>query len=172
MNGSSTGIWNQQAGYGLINAINAINAIDVLRVLSTDPTNGSTVTVTPSAITVTFTKPVNFSTVESDDLVFTSAPSGVTVNVGTPIAVDDPTYPTIVKFPFSFSSPTHRLPRPTAPTRSSSPTPTPPRQSCPRMVRRWFPRARSPSRSPTSPHPRSPTPRSSRASSRSSSPRR
>ena len=30
-------------------------------------------------------------------------PSGVTVNVGTPIAVDNPTDPTIIQFPFSFT---------------------------------------------------------------------
>ena len=103
MNGAAPGTWNAQGGFGLINAVNAINAIDVLRVLSTDPANGSTVTVTPSAITVTFTKPVNFSTVSSSDLVFTATPAGVTVNVGTPVAVDNPKYPTVVAFPFSFS---------------------------------------------------------------------
>ena len=103
MNGAAAGTYDQTGGFGLINAINAINAVDVLRVASTDPFNGETVTVTPSAITVTFTKPVNFSTVTSSDLVFTAAPAGVTVNVGTPIAVDDPKFPTVIAFPFSFS---------------------------------------------------------------------
>ena len=79
MNASAPGTWNAQGGYGLINAVNAINAIDVLRVSSTNPANGETVTVTPSAITVTFTKPVDFSTVTSSDLVFQATPPGVSV---------------------------------------------------------------------------------------------
>ena len=60
-------------------------------------------TVTPSAITVTFNKPVVFSTVTSSDIQFTSTPPGVSVVVGTPQAVDNPTDPTIVAFPYSFS---------------------------------------------------------------------
>ena len=103
MNASTMGTWNAQGGYGLVNAINAINAIDVLRVSSTNPANGETVTVTPSAITVTFTKPVVFSTVTSSDLVFQATPPGVSVVVGTPQAIDNPTDPTIVAFPYSFS---------------------------------------------------------------------
>src|SRR5262249_16590812 len=94
-----------QGGYGLINAINAINAVDVLRVLSTDPANGATVTVTPSGITVTFNKPVDFSTVQSSDLVFTAQPAGVKVVLRTPKASDDPKFPTKVFFPFSFTKP-------------------------------------------------------------------
>ena len=65
-----------------------------LRVASTNPANGATVTVAPSAITVTFNKPVSFSTLSAADLTFTSAPAGVTVNVGAPIAVDNPNFPT------------------------------------------------------------------------------
>ena len=80
----------REGGYGLINAINAIDAIDVLRVSSTDPSNGETVTVTPSAIDVTFTKPVVFSTITSSDLVFQAMPPGVSVVVGTPQAIDNP----------------------------------------------------------------------------------
>src|SRR5262249_34583099 len=45
------------------------------------------------------------STVKAADLTFTSVPTGVTVNVGTPIAVDNATFPTIVQFPISFSKP-------------------------------------------------------------------
>src|SRR5208282_5662067 len=103
MNASAMGTWNAQGGYGLVNAISAINAIDVLRVSSTNPANGETVTVTPSAIDVTFSKPVVFSTVTSSDLVFQATPPGVSVVVGTPQAVDNPTDPTIVAFPYSFS---------------------------------------------------------------------
>jgi hypothetical protein len=104
MNGNAAAAWDQQGGFGLINAVSAISAIDVLRVSTTNPANGATVTLTPSAITVTFSKPVNFSTVSSGDLVFTAAPAGVTVNVGVPIAVDNPTFPTIIAFPFSVTN--------------------------------------------------------------------
>ena len=94
----------------MVNAIKAINAVDVLRVASTNPANGSIVTVTPGAITVTFNKPVNFATVTADPnpadiLTFVTTPPGVTVNVGKPIAVDDPNFPTIIQFPFSFTKP-------------------------------------------------------------------
>jgi len=112
MNGGSPGVWQADGGYGLINAIAAINAVDLLRVVSTNPANGSTVTVTPSTITVTFNKPVNFSSVlnaASPVLTFTSEPLGVTVNVGTPIAVDNPTDPTIIQWPFSFTKPAGTL---------------------------------------------------------------
>jgi large repetitive protein len=103
MNGQTPGTWVAADGFGLVNAIDAINAVDVLRVASTNPANGATVTVTPSAITVNFNKPVNFSTVKASDLTFTSMPAGVTkVNIGAPIAIDDPNDPTIIQFPFSF----------------------------------------------------------------------
>ncbi len=58
-------------------------------------------TVTPSVITVTFNKPIQFSTVTSSDLQFTSTPPGVSVVVGTPQAVDNATDPTIVAFPYT-----------------------------------------------------------------------
>ena len=105
LNGQTPGAWDAEGGYGLINAVKALNAVDLLRVSSTNPSNGETVTVTPSAVTVTFNKPVTFSTVEAGDLTFLSEPTGVTVHVGTPIAVDNPTDPTIIQFPISFSKP-------------------------------------------------------------------
>ena len=49
MNGTAAGTWNVQSGYGLVDAVAAINAVDVLRVASTNPANGATVTLTPSA---------------------------------------------------------------------------------------------------------------------------
>ncbi len=109
MNSQTPGTWDPLDGYGLVNAINSINAVDLLRVASTNPANGATVTVTPSAITVTFNKAVNFSTVSASDLTFLSVPTGVTVKVGTPIAVDNPTDPTIIQFPFSFTKPAGTL---------------------------------------------------------------
>jgi large repetitive protein len=109
MNGQTQGTWIPQDGFGLVNAINAINAADLLRVSSTNPANGATVTVTPSAITVTFSKAVVFSTIKAGDLTFTSEPTGVMVNVGTPVAVDDPNFPTVVQFPISFTKPAGTL---------------------------------------------------------------
>ncbi len=103
LNGQAPGTWNQQGGYGLINAIDALNAVDLLRVSSTTPANGSTVTTAPSVIQVTFNKAVAFSTLSASDIKFTSAPAGVTVSVGAPIAVDNPTDPSIVDYPISFS---------------------------------------------------------------------
>ena len=105
MNGVAAGTWSVLSGFGLVDAPAAINAVDLLRVASTNPANGATVTVTPSAVTVTFNKAVNFSTITAADLTFTAEPTGVVVNVGTPIAVDNATSPTIVQFPISFTKP-------------------------------------------------------------------
>ncbi|OJW22580.1 MAG: hypothetical protein BGO49_00940 [Planctomycetales bacterium 71-10] len=102
MNGAGTGNWNAQAGYGLINAVSAISAVDVLTVASSTPAN-QILTTAPQYIDVTFSKPVRFSSVVSGNLQFPGLPAGVTVTVGQPIAVDDPTSPTVVRFPFSFS---------------------------------------------------------------------
>jgi hypothetical protein len=109
MNGQTQGSWVVQDGFGFVNAIAAINAADLLRVSFTSPVNGSTVTMTPSAITVTFSKAVVFSTLSAGDLTFTSQPMGVTVNVGAPVAIDNPTDPTIVQFPISFTKPAGTL---------------------------------------------------------------
>jgi large repetitive protein len=106
MNGTAQGTWNVQSGFGMVDAVAAINAVDLLRVASTNPASGATVTASPSAITVTFNKAVNFSTITAADLTFTATPStAITVNVGTPIAVDNPTSPTIIQFPISFTKP-------------------------------------------------------------------
>jgi hypothetical protein len=109
MNGQTQGTWVPADGFGFLNAINAVNAVDLLRVSSTNPANGSTVSVSPSVITVTFNKPVNFATVAAGDLTFLTEPSGVTVKVGTPIAVGSSTFPSIIQFPISFSKPAGTL---------------------------------------------------------------
>ena len=101
MNGTTSGTWDPQGGYGLLNAIGAINAVDLLRVQSTNPANGATVTTAPSVIQVTFNKPVVFSSLSAADLTFTSTPPGVSVVVGAPIAIDNPTDPTVVSFPIT-----------------------------------------------------------------------
>uniref|UniRef100_UPI00301CE5A3 right-handed parallel beta-helix repeat-containing protein n=1 Tax=Paludisphaera sp. TaxID=2017432 RepID=UPI00301CE5A3 len=102
MNGAGTGNWNAQAGYGLINAVEAISAVDVLTVASTTPVN-QTLTSVPSYVEVTFSKAINFSTVVPQNLTFPGLPAGVTVTVGRPIAVDNPTTPTVVRFPISIA---------------------------------------------------------------------
>ena len=102
LNGSSAGSWNSQGGYGLVNAVSALNSVDVLRVSSVTPANGSTVTTSPTSIVVTFSKPIKFSTISAANLVFSGLPAGIqSVNVGAPVALDNPTNPTQVAFPIS-----------------------------------------------------------------------
>ncbi len=103
MNGQSAGSWNQQSGYGFLNAVDALTAIDQLQVSTTTPANGSTVTTAPSVIQVTFNKPVVASSLSAADLSFSTVPTGVTVNVGAPIPIDSTTAPTIVDYPISFT---------------------------------------------------------------------
>ncbi len=152
MNGGAPGVWQADGGFGLINAIAAINAVDLLRVSSTNPANGAVVNVTPSAITVTFSKPVNFLTVlnaASPVLTFTSEPTGVTVQVGVPIAVDNPTDPTIIQWPFSFTKPAGTLANGAYTFSIQSPATV--RRCNPRTARTWCRLDRSSSRSPTPP---------------------
>ncbi len=103
LNGATAGTWNVEGGYGLVNAVDALNAVNLLRVQSTSPANGATVTTAPSVIQVTFNKPVIFSSLSAADLTFTGSPNGVTVVVGAPIAVDNPTDPTIVNYPIDLT---------------------------------------------------------------------
>ena len=109
LNGSTTGAWNSQGGYGLVNAVNALNSVSNLRVASVTPANASTVTSAPSQIVVTFSKAVKFSTISAANLVFTGLPAGVqSVTVGTPTAVDNPTNPTQVAFPITLNLKTNQ----------------------------------------------------------------
>ena len=71
MNGATPGPGTRRAATAWSTRSRRINAVDLLRVASTNPANGATVTVTPSAITVTFNKPVIFSTLAAADLTFT-----------------------------------------------------------------------------------------------------
>ena len=73
-----------------------------LTVTSITPGSGSTVSLTPNTLVVTFNKAVNLSTVSASDLKVTG-PTGVTVNLGNPIGLDDPNFPTQVAFPFVFT---------------------------------------------------------------------
>ena len=105
MNNTQTGQWNVQSGYGLINAVSAIAAVNVLTVTSTSPPNGAVVTSLPTQIVVNFSKAVNFSTVSSSDIEFVGLPTGSSISFGTPVAIDDPNFPTQVAFPFTYTKP-------------------------------------------------------------------
>ena len=104
------------------------------------------------------------------DLTFTALPAGVTsISVGKPIAVDDPTHPTQVAFPITFTV-APNADRPTA--RSYSITAPPPARSLSferSTAGKPLSPSAAPSRSPTPSAPGSSTPRSTAGSSRSSS---
>ena len=102
LNGTVKGAWDPQGGYGMVDAVAALASIDNLRVVSITPGGGSSVAVPPTFITVTFSKPIDFSTLQPGALTVTG-PAGVTVTLGQPIAVDDPSFPTVIKYPFSFT---------------------------------------------------------------------
>ena len=103
MNGTAAGAWNPQSGYGFLNADRRPQRGRPAPRRHDLPGQRVDRDHAPSVIQVTFNKPVVFSTLSAADLTFTSAPAGVTVNVGAPIAVDNPTDPTIVDFPISFT---------------------------------------------------------------------
>ena len=102
INGAAPGVWDVQGGFGLANAVAAINAISQASVASFTPGAGQTITQAPGFITVTFSRPIQFSSVQASDLQIT-APNGATVVVGTPVAVNDPNFPTVVRFPIAIT---------------------------------------------------------------------
>jgi hypothetical protein len=77
-------------------------AAGTLTVVSITPGGGSTVKLTPNTIVVTFSKQVDLTSVTANSLTITG-PTGVTVNLGAAIGVDDAQFPTKVAFPFQFS---------------------------------------------------------------------
>ena len=100
LDGSAKGVWNAQGGYGLINAETAVTLASTLSVVSTSPGEAQSINFAPSAITVTFNKPVNLATVSSTDIAVT-APNGAKVTIGKPVGVDNATDPTVVSFPIT-----------------------------------------------------------------------
>ncbi len=80
----------------------AFAAVGNLTVTSITPGGGSTFTQTPNSIVVTFSKPVVLSSIGANSLTVTG-PTGVTVTLGKPSGVDDPSFPTQVSFPFLFT---------------------------------------------------------------------
>ena len=81
LNGTPKGTWDPQAGFGLPNALAAFNVIDRLRVQAVSVPVGSVRTTSIDQIAFVFNKPVNPSTIQASDLVFTQTPPGVTVQV-------------------------------------------------------------------------------------------
>ena len=100
LNGTPKGVFDVQAGFGLVDAPRALAAIDLLRVVASTPGGGLATTTPPTMVTITFSKPVDFSTVQASDLKITG-PNGVTVIVGNPFPVNDPRFPTAVQFPIA-----------------------------------------------------------------------
>ena len=110
MNGQTQGTWLDLDGFGFVNSISAINAIELLRVSSTNPANGATVTVTPSRRHGHLQQGREFLDDQSRrlDLHCDARPASPSMS-GTPIAVDNPIFPTIVQFPISFTKPSGTL---------------------------------------------------------------
>jgi hypothetical protein len=106
---ATTNLADVKAG-PMANAGPHLTAVNQLRVQSVSPAIGATVRVSPGTITFTFSQPINFSTINASDLAFVEAPPGVALSVGAPIAVDNPTDPTIVSFPFAIVTVAPTLP--------------------------------------------------------------
>jgi hypothetical protein len=87
---------------GGVQMVPAAVAVGPLTVSSITPGGASTYPVTPNSIVVTFNKPVVLSSIGANALTVTG-PTGVTVNLGKPSGVDDPSFPTQVSFPFVFT---------------------------------------------------------------------
>ena len=102
LNGQAKGVWNPQAGYGLADAAAALATISTLQVNSISPGLGQSITVTPTSILVTFSKPVNLATLSAGSLVVTG-PNGTQVTVRAPVGVDSTTFPTQVRFPITIT---------------------------------------------------------------------
>ena len=100
LNGAAKGAWNPQAGYGLVNATAAIGQVSVLQVNSISPGASATISSAPTAITVSFSKPIILSSLQAITLQVAGA-NGSTVVVGAPVGIDNPINPTLVSFPIT-----------------------------------------------------------------------
>ena len=100
--------WNQEYGYGRVDAAGAVAKLQQFSVVSTTPANNATVTTALQQLLVTFSSPVDITTVNAADLIFSSLPTGVTVTVGTPTIYNN--NPLVVAFPLTFNAaPTTRI---------------------------------------------------------------
>ncbi len=102
LNGGTAGVWNPDGGYGEVNAVAALSFVNQLRVVSITPGGGATVTQAPTFLQVAFNQPVNFASV-NPNVIKVVGPAGVTVTVGTPIAVGSATQPSVVDFPITIT---------------------------------------------------------------------
>ena len=102
LNGAAKGTYSPQGGFGLVNGVAAIQAASVLQVASITPGGGATIASAPTSITVTFNKQINFSSVNAGSLVFNTF-NGSSVAIGTPVAVDDPNFPTTIRYPITIT---------------------------------------------------------------------
>lgn len=100
--------WNQEYGYGRVNAAAAVAKLQQFQVITTTPANGATVTTALPQLVVSFSAAVDMTTITSSDLIFSNLPTGVTVTVGTPTIYNND--PTKVAFPLTFNAaPTIRI---------------------------------------------------------------
>ncbi len=100
LNGSSSGTWDPQGGFGLPQATAAFQAVDRLRVQAVNIPDGSTLTTSVQDLSFRLNKPLNLSTIQSSDLQFTQTPAGITVSPQ--LIFIDPSRNTIV-FRLTFS---------------------------------------------------------------------
>jgi hypothetical protein len=101
LNGTPKGTWDVQGGFGLPQAPAALAIVDRLRVVAEIPSTGSVDTTAPAFLALTFSRPVDPTTLQASDVTFTSAPAGVTVSVGTPLF--SAANPTVVVFPLTYT---------------------------------------------------------------------
>ena len=100
LNGQAKGNWSPQAGYGLANALAALSYVATLKVVSIVPGGNSLVPNVPAYLDVTFNQAVQIGTLSAANLLV-AGPNGATVVVGTPVGVDNPFLPSVVRFPIT-----------------------------------------------------------------------
>ena len=100
LNGQAKGIWSSQAGYGLADALAALSYVATLKVVSIVPGGNSLVLNVPAYLDVTFNQAVQIGTLSAANLLV-AGPNGAKVVVGTPVGVDNPFLPSLVRFPIT-----------------------------------------------------------------------
>jgi hypothetical protein len=88
LNGTPKGTWDKQGGFGLVQADAALSAIDTLRVVTATPGAGQTLTTSPNSVVVTFSRPIDPTSLQASDLVFSQVPTGISLVVGTPVLLN------------------------------------------------------------------------------------
>ena len=99
--------FNIEYGYGRINAGKAVALLQQFTIITSTPANNATVTASPASLILTFSEPVDPTSLNPADLVFSNLPAGTTVTVGTPTAINGGLQ---VSFPLTFNaSPTTKI---------------------------------------------------------------